>query len=195
MKLTRIVRVALLLLPVAWGGGDSPAVEGLAQHARPASELQETGMQASKPSDNEIVLSQTFAAPREAVFGALTQPEQILAWMKPSHMSLVSCEIDLRVGGKLLYVFARPSGRKIEVRGVFEAVDPLRRLAYAESYDFSPLRVQVTTDLEAQTGKTFFKQTLTYSSKAERDEDYEGVVTSSGDVYPKLAQYLANRAR
>ena len=114
-------------------------------------------MQASKPSDNQIVLTQAFAAPREAVFAALTQPEQILAWMKPSHMTLVACEVDLRVGGKLRYVFERPNGRKIEVRGVFEAVDPPRRFAYAESYDFSPLKVQVSTELQAAGEKTRFR--------------------------------------
>lgn len=147
-------------------------------------------MQATKPSDKEIVLTQTFAAPRENVFAALTQPEHLRAWMKPSHMALVDCEVDLRVGGRLLYVFERPNGLRLEVRGVFEAVEPPKRLVYAESYDFSPLKVHVTTELDEAEGKTRFKQTMRYASKQERDEDYSGVASSSKEVYAKLDEYL-----
>ena len=152
-------------------------------------------MQVTKPSDTEIVLTQTFAAPPEAVFAALTQPEHLRAWMKPSHMKLAECEVDLRVGGKLRYVFERPNGRRIEVRGVFEAVDPPRRIVYSESYDFSPLKVHVTTQLETAEGKTDFKQMLRYASKMERDEDFPGVESSSKEVYAKLADYLKGMSK
>src|SRR5262245_54855428 len=84
----------------------------------------EKSVQATKPSDTEIVLKHTFAAPREKVFGALTQSEQIMKWMKPANMDLVSSKVDLRVGGTFCHVFKRPSGKMLEVRGKYEAVDP-----------------------------------------------------------------------
>ena len=148
-------------------------------------------MQATKPSDTEILLTQTFAAPRETVFAALTKVEHLGAWMRSTAMALVSCEVDLRAGGCLRYVFERPNGRKIEVRGTFEAVDPPHRFVYTETYDFSPLKVLVTTFLEEADEKTIFKQTLRYSSKQERDEDFPGVATSSNEAYAKLDSYLA----
>jgi uncharacterized protein YndB with AHSA1/START domain len=150
-------------------------------------------MQAAKPTDKEIVLTATFAAPRETVFAALTQPEHIRRWMKPTHMALVNCQVDLRVGGALLYVFQRPNGRKLEVRGVYQVVDRPRGFAYAETYDFSPLKVQVATALEAKGDTTVFQQTLLYATKQERDDDYDGVATSSAEVYAKLARYLAKK--
>ncbi|MGH9336887.1 MAG: SRPBCC domain-containing protein, partial [Vicinamibacteria bacterium] len=58
-----------------------------------------------KPSDNEIVLTRTFAAPRETVFAALTQAEHLVRWMKPTDIALVACEVDLRAGGTFRYVF------------------------------------------------------------------------------------------
>ncbi len=152
---------------------------------------QEHVMQVTKPSENETVLTRTFAAPRETVFAALTQPEHLAHWMKATGMELAACEVDLRAGGSFRYVFQRPNGRKIEVRGAYEAVDPPRRLVYIETYDFSPLEIHVTTDLDVADRGTLFRQTLVYSSKQERDEDFDGVATSATEAYAELEPYLA----
>jgi uncharacterized protein YndB with AHSA1/START domain len=148
-------------------------------------------MQVTTPSDHEIVLAREFDAPREAVFAALTQPEHLRAWMQPSHMALVSCEVDLRAGGSFRYVFGRPNGRTIEVRGLYESVDPPREWIYTETYDFAPLTVRVTTTLDDVNGTTTYRQTLRYASKQERDGDFDGVATSAQEVYATLARYLA----
>jgi uncharacterized protein YndB with AHSA1/START domain len=149
-------------------------------------------MQATKPSDQETLLLRTFAAPRPAVFDALTRPDRIVEWMKPSHMSLAGCEIDLRAGGSLRYVFQRPNGRKLEVRGTIESVDPPRSLVYRETYDFSPLVVLVSTTLDEAAGGTIFRQTLGYASRQERDGDFDGVAGSAAEVYEGLARYLTS---
>jgi uncharacterized protein YndB with AHSA1/START domain/ribosomal protein S18 acetylase RimI-like enzyme len=156
---------------------------------------QERTMQATTPSDSEIVLVQTFSAPREAVFAALTDAKQIAEYLKPTAFTLVSCEVDPRVGGKLRYVFGRSNGRRIEVRGTFETVEPPHRFAYGESYDFSPLEVQVTTSLEEVVKRTRLTQTLRYASKQERDEDYPGVTESAKEVFANLDRYLETRNR
>ena len=160
--------------------------------AQPADE--ESAMRATKPSETEILLTQTLTAPRDAVFAALTEPEQIRAWMKPSAMSLVDVEVDLRVGGRLRYVFARPNGRRLEVCGTVDAVDPPAGFVYAESYDFSPLQVHVTTSLEEVGDKTRLTQRLRYASRQERDADYPGVAESSKEAFSGLEMYLVQRA-
>lgn len=190
MKFGGIVRVAVLLVPIGCGRAAAPVSEAQSQKDRPATNL-ENSMQATKPKDNEIVLTRTFAAPRETVFAALTQEEHLASWLKTTDMALVDCKVDLRVGGTLRYVFQRPNGKKIEVRGAYEAVDPPRRFVYMESYDFSPLKVLVTTALDVVDDKTVFTQTLLYSSKQERDEDFDGVATSSTEAYGRLERYLA----
>ena len=147
-------------------------------------------MQVTKPSDREIVLMRTFAAPRQTVFDALTQANHLVHWLKPTNMSLVTCEIDLRAGGSFRYVFQRPSGARIEVRGAYKTVDPPHRFAYTETYDFSPLKVVVTTALDQVGRDTVFKQTLAYLSKHERDDDFDSVATSAAEVYANLGRYL-----
>lgn len=147
-------------------------------------------MLVTTPSDNEIVLGQTFAASRAAVFDALTHPEQLNIWQTTTAMSLASCEVDLRVGGRLRYVFERSNGRRIQVRGTFSAVERPHRFVYAESYDFSPLEVQVTTSLEDAGEGTTLTQTLRYASKTERDEDYAGVTASAREIFANLDRFF-----
>ena len=88
-------------------------------------------------------------------------------------------------------MFRRPSGKTIEVRGAYRVFDPPRGFAYLESYDFSPLRVHVTTSLAETKGGTTLTQTMRYASKAERDGDYDGVATSSAEAFDRLEKYLA----
>jgi len=147
-------------------------------------------MLVTKPSDRETVLSRSFSAPRQAVFDALTQKIHLARWMRPTNFSLVSVDIDLRVGGSFRYVYQRPSGKKIEVRGAYKAVDPPNRVEYVETYDFSPLQLNVTTTLNQAGSDTVFTQKIVYASKEERNGDFDSVSTSASEVYERLARYL-----
>lgn len=147
-------------------------------------------VQATKLSDREILLTRTFAASRQAVFDALTQQKHLVRWMKPMNMTLLTCEVDFRAGGSFRYVFQRPRGTKLEVRGSYQAVDPPNHFVYTESYDFSPLTMLVTTALDSIRGNTVFKQTMTYPSQQGRDDDFDGVATSATELYQCLELYL-----
>jgi hypothetical protein len=50
--------------------------------------------------------------------------------------------------------------------------------------------MRVTTVLEEDGNGTVFRQTLTYSSKQERDTDFDPVTTSAGEAYANLDRYL-----
>ena len=126
-------------------------------------------MRASKPSDKEIVLTNTFRAPREAVFAAFTQTKHLPHWLGATGMTLVDCEIDLSPGGSFRWTFQRANGRKLEVRGAYETVEAPRTFSYRESYDFSPLEVHVTTTFDEAKGKTALKQRIVYATKQDFD--------------------------
>src|SRR5690349_11221865 len=54
----------------------------------------------STPSEREIVMTRSFAAPRQLVWDCHTRPELIRRWMLgPPGWAMVLCEVDLRVGG------------------------------------------------------------------------------------------------
>ena len=151
-------------------------------------------MRATKSSDRETVVAGIFAVSSRALFDAITRPEHLRHWMSADGMTLEDLEVDPRIGGRFRYVFRRPSGRTIEVRGDYRTFDPPRGFAYLETYDFSPLTIEVTTALDEAGDATRFTQTLRYASSRERDDDFEAVATSSREAYSKLARYLASRA-
>lgn len=151
-----------------------------------------SGMRALKPSDRVIVLERRFAARQPEVFAALTEPPSLRQWMGTHEMALVSCEVDLRAGGSFRYTFRRGT-RTMEVRGAYESVDPPHRFVYAESYDFSPLQLTVTTELTGAADGTTVRQTLSYKSRSDRDGDFDGVASSSAEAFTRLDRYLESR--
>ena len=146
-------------------------------------------MRVSRKAEQDIEVAGTFAVPRAVLFDAITRPEHLPHWMSAGGMSLAETHADGRAGGSFRYVFQRPSGKKIEVRGAYSAFDPPNGFAYVETYDFSPLRIEVTTALE-EAGARPGSPRLRYASAQERDEDFDGVATSSREAYAKLARYL-----
>src|SRR5882724_11334377 len=60
-----------------------------------------------RKSERELVVTRTFNGPARIVFEAWTRPELFKRWWAPKSMgmSLLSCEMDVRVGGKYRLVF------------------------------------------------------------------------------------------
>jgi uncharacterized protein YndB with AHSA1/START domain len=82
-----------------------------------------------------LVARRTIRAPRERVFAAWTEPEQLRAWWGPRPVTCKDAEVDLRVGGRLRIVNALPDGSTLTIHGEFRAVDPPRRLVYTWTMD------------------------------------------------------------
>jgi uncharacterized protein YndB with AHSA1/START domain len=62
-----------------------------------------------RKSERELVLTRTFDGPARIVFEAWTKPDLFKRWWAPKSMgmSLLSCEMDVRVGGKYRLVFGQ----------------------------------------------------------------------------------------
>jgi uncharacterized protein YndB with AHSA1/START domain len=75
-------------------------------------------------ADREVRITRTFDAPRELVFRAWLDPEQITAWMAPAGVEVPrsSIEVDARAGGVIAYSMVDPSsGQEYPTR--FEIVE------------------------------------------------------------------------
>jgi uncharacterized protein YndB with AHSA1/START domain len=68
-----------------------------------------------------------FDAPRDVVFAAWTEPEQLKKWWGPGFFETVFAEIDLRPGGRYELLLEPGSMRLV---GEFREVTPPRRLVY-----------------------------------------------------------------
>ncbi|TGK07408.1 ATPase [Leptospira semungkisensis] len=86
-------------------------------------------------SDTEVVLTRYFDAPRKLVFDCFTKPELMRRWLTgPEGWSLESCENDLKVGGKYLYVYGDTQGNKMGIYGKFLEVIVPEKVANNENY-------------------------------------------------------------
>ena len=82
----------------------------------------------------DLKLERTVAVPRELLWECWTTPEHIKHFFIPKPHSIVSCEIDLKVGGKFNTLFD-VDGNQIPNNGVFlEVVDGEKLVFTVEHY-------------------------------------------------------------
>jgi uncharacterized protein YndB with AHSA1/START domain len=122
--------------------------------------------------DREIVMTRAFDAPRQLVFEAWTTPDLLKRWLYgPEEWPLEICEIDLRVGGSLRFVWRHRDGKDMGMSGIYREIAPPERLVWTEVFDedWTGGEALVTTIFTEQAGETTMTQTLLYSSRAARD--------------------------
>src|SRR3954467_5381664 len=85
-----------------------------------------------RTSDRELVVTRTINGPARLVFEAWTKPELFRRWWVPRSMgmNLVSCEMDVRVGGGYRLVFGRDPANPMAFFGRYLDVKPNSRLVW-----------------------------------------------------------------
>jgi uncharacterized protein YndB with AHSA1/START domain len=122
-----------------------------------------------RKSERELVVSRTINAPARVVFDAWTKPELFERWWVPKSfpVSLLSCELDVRVGGRYRLVFGH-EGSTMEFFGRYLEVTPHARLAWTnDEGDEGGAVTTVTFDERA--GKTLVVVRDLYPSKEALD--------------------------
>jgi uncharacterized protein YndB with AHSA1/START domain len=82
----------------------------------------------------EVVITREFSAPREAIWRAWTVPEEFVKWWGPRGYTTPHCEIDLRVGGKILFCMRSEAGDEIWAGGEYLEIDPPHRLVVTDYF-------------------------------------------------------------
>jgi uncharacterized protein YndB with AHSA1/START domain len=123
------------------------------------------------PTDREIVLARDFDAPRHLVFDALTKPELLKRWFGAHGWNLITCEVDLRVGGAWRYTSRGPGGAEMSQGGVYQVIMPPDRLVCTEMFDDQsyPGESIITHELVERAGRTTLTTTMLYASPEGRD--------------------------
>jgi uncharacterized protein YndB with AHSA1/START domain len=78
-------------------------------------------------ADQEVLITRIFEAPREQVFKAWTDPDEVAAWYGPEHMDTPreKIHIDLRVGGRYELTMVRRDGGEFAIGyEILEFVEP-----------------------------------------------------------------------
>jgi len=131
-----------------------------------------------RKSERELVVTRTFNAPARIVFEAWTRPELFKRWWVPrsAGVSLLSCEMDVRVGGGYRLVFGIDASEPMEFFGRYIEVTPYSRLAWTNEEDGGEAVTTVT--FEEKGGKTLLVMHELYPSKEAFDADagkYDGI--------------------
>jgi len=149
----------------------------------------------AEPGKTDIVTRRTVDAPRALVYEAFTKPEYIRRWMGPSNLALVTCELDLRVGGQWRYVHRAPDGTDYPFHGRFLELDPPGRLV--RTFLFGPMKEEdaavETLTLEEKDGKTTITTLSVHTSSLGRDRHLAGGAMEHGmtEGYQRMDELLA----
>jgi uncharacterized protein YndB with AHSA1/START domain len=121
-----------------------------------------------RTSERELVVTRIFNGPARLVFEAWTKPELFKRWWVPKSMgmSLLSCVMDLRVGGKYRLEFAHGDSNAAFF-GTYREVTPHSRLVWTnEESDEGSV---TTVTFEEKGGKTMLVMSELYPSKEALD--------------------------
>lgn len=99
---------------------------------------EEMHAEATAHGDHLVVVSRTFAAPREAVFDAWTDPEKWAKWFAPEPMTVPRAETDPQPGGRYVFVMRDQEGNDYMSTGVYREVSRPERLVYTDSASEMP---------------------------------------------------------
>src|SRR5215468_5893324 len=111
---------------------------------------------AERTSERELVVKRTFDAPARIVFEAWTKPELLMRWWAPKMfgVSFLSCEADVRAGGKYRFVFSHPASKEpMAFFGKYLEVTPPSRLVWTNEEGAEGGQVTTVT-FEEDDGRT-----------------------------------------
>lgn len=82
----------------------------------------------------ELVITRIFNAPRERVWKAWTEPEQVMKWWGPKTFTCPVVKMDFRVGGKYLFCMRDSAGKDYWSTGVYEEIVKPERIVATDSF-------------------------------------------------------------
>ena len=149
------------------------------------------------PTDEQILITREFDAPKHLVYKAWTTPELVRRWWSAGRGEVTIAEIDLRVGGKWRYVMIANKGFEVGFHGEYREIVPDERLVSTEIYEIpdqgdSPPTVNTATFTEAD-GRTTLTVLVQCPSKELRDTIIDsGMESGMQESYDALERVAAS---
>lgn len=153
-------------------------------------EPSENGTTLERKSDRELILTRTFNAPARLVFEAWTRPELLKRWWAPksSGMALLSCEADVRTGGRYRFEIGHGKAKPIAFFGRYLEVVPPSRLVWTNEESADGAVTTVT--FEEKQGKTLLVLHELYPSKQALDAVIVGMEGGMPETFAQLDALL-----
>src|SRR5205085_11589355 len=129
-------------------------------------ELQEF-LEKDETGEGEFVISRTFNAPRDLVWKAWTEREQLMQWFGPKGFTMSVAKLDFRPGSSFQYCLHSADGKEMWGKFVYREIVPPQRIVLVNSFSDEngglarhplsatwPLEMLTTTTLAEEERKT-----------------------------------------
>jgi len=146
-----------------------------------------------RKSDREFVATRAFNAPARLVYEAWRNPDLFRKWWVPegAGMTLESCEMDVRTGGKYRLVFRHPAfDEPMAFFGRYTDVVPNERIAWTNEEEGGQGAVTTET-FEERDGKTHVSYSELYPTAAACDDALAGSAEGLPGQFAQLDAMLA----
>jgi uncharacterized protein YndB with AHSA1/START domain len=147
------------------------------------------------PTDDQILITREFAAPKQLVYEAFTTPEHVKRWWSANRGEVTVAEIDLRVGGTWRYAMvldcgSPEDGLEVAFHGEYREIVPNERIVSTEVFEGMPDAEAVNTmTLTEEDGRTTLTILVQHESKEHRDVHIEsGMEAGMQDAFDLLEQ-------
>jgi len=137
---------------------------------------------------DEIVTVRSFAAPRELVFAAWSDPAQLAQWWGPDGFSCTFHEFAFHEGGVWRFTMHGPDGTDYANRNVFVTIEPPARIVLDH---VNAPRFRLTAVFDAVDGGTRLTFRQTFDSAATRDRVRPYAAPGAAQTLGRLAAKLA----
>ena len=145
-----------------------------------------------RKSDRELVVTRMFDAPPHLVFKAWSQPDLFRRWWVPKSVtgvSLVSCDMDVRTGGKYRLEFGAGGSDTMAFYGKYLDVVPNERIVWTN--DEGEEGAVTTVTFADEGGKTLLTFHEIYPSKEALDEAMTGSAAGLPEQLEQLDELLS----
>ena len=153
------------------------------------------------PTDEQILITREFDAPRHLVYEAFTTPELVRRWWHANRGEMLVAEMDVQVGGKWRYASVTPDGFEVAFHGEYLEIVPNERVVTTEIYEGLPEGVREedaatvnTATFTERDGRTTLTLLVQAPSKEARDAIIaSGMEAGLQDALDLLEQVAASR--
>jgi uncharacterized protein YndB with AHSA1/START domain len=145
-----------------------------------------------RKSDRELVVTRTFDAAPHLVFRAWSQPDLFRRWWMPKSVtgvSLISCDMDVRTGGKYRLEFGAGGSETMAFYGKYLDVVPDQRIVWTN--DEGEEGAVTTVTFEDRGGKTLLTFHELYPSKEALEEALAGSAAGLPEQLEQLDELLS----
>lgn len=141
----------------------------------------------------QIEMTREFAAPRELLFRAFTEPELLVQWLGPRRLTMTIDYFEPRDGGRWRYIHREADGTEYGFHGIFHGTPSVEGIVQTFEFEGAPGHVSLETlTFEERGERTLVRQNAVYQSVADRDAMIEsGMEIGVREGFERLDELLA----